>query len=175
MPAHLPRHSARRRPSSAHRPGSAVLAGLAVLLTTGCGVPQDDAPSGTGQPPPADTGSARSRQSTAHLAADAAERLTADSADGMPASPDRAQSPPLRDPAGPEHAAAEIILNGLAAEGLLVTSIDTDLLESSADQANVVVTVAHSPGHGHPTQSHYELDLTRTTDGWTLAGHREQP
>ena len=175
MPAPLPRHPASRRPSSPHRPGRAVLAGLAVLLTTGCGVPQDNAPSGTGQPPPADTGSARSRQSTAHLAADAADRLTGGSAAGMTASPDRAQSLPLRDPDGPEHAAVAIILDGLASEGLLVTSIDTHLLESSTDQATVVVAVAHSPGHGHPTQSRYELDLTRSSDGWTLAGHREQP
>ena len=48
-------------------------------------------------------------------------------------------------------------------------------LESSTDQATVVVAVAHSPGHGHPTQSRYELDLTRSSDGWTLAGHRDQP
>lgn len=174
MPAPLPRHPASRRPSSPHRPGRAVLAGLAVLLTTGCGVPHDGDPSGTGQPP-ADTGSTRSRQSTAHLAAETADRLTGGSAAGMTAAPNRAQSLPLRDPAGPEHAAAELILNGLAAEGLLVTSIDTDLLGSTADRATVVVTVAHSPGHGHPTQSRYELDLTRTTDGWTLARHREQP
>ena len=174
MPAPLPRHPASRRPSSPHRPGRAVLAGLAVLLTTGCGGLQDGDPSGTDQPPPADTGSARSPQSTAHLAADAADRLTGGSAAGMPAPPDRAQSLALRHPAGPQHAAAEIILNGLAAEGLLVTSIGTDLLESSRDQASVVVTVAHSPGHGHPTQSRYELDLTRTGDGWTLTGHREQ-
>ena len=174
MHAPLPRHPASRRQSSAHRPGWAVLAGLAVLLTTGCGGLQDGDPSGTDPPPPADTGSARSRQSTAHLAADEADRFTGESADGMTASPDRAQSLPLRDPDGPEHAAAEIILNGLAAEGLLVTSIDTGLLESSTDQATVVVTVAHSPGHGHPTQSRYELDLTRSGDGWTLVGDREQ-
>ncbi len=175
MPAPRPDQPARSRPSSPHRPGRAVLAGLAVLLTIGCGGLQDGGPSGTDQPPPADTGSARSRQSTAHLAADAADRLTGGSAAGMTASPDRAQSLSLRDPDGPEHAAVAIILDGLASEGLLVTSIDTDLLESSTDQATVVVAVAHSPGHGHPTQSRYELDLTRSSDGWTLAGHREQP
>ncbi|TVP75014.1 MAG: hypothetical protein EA340_00515 [Nitriliruptor sp.] len=75
--------------------------------------------------------------------------------------------------ADPQQVAATFILDGLAAEGLLATSLDTEVAARTGRQATVVVTVAHSPGHGHPTQSRYRLELTDTPDGWMVTGHRD--
>lgn len=174
MPAPCPRRPARHRRMSAHGRGRALLVVLTVLLTAGCGALHDVAPVGTGQPPPVPTGTTRSSQSPASLVAETTHRVTGSSQPGLTAPPALGGLVPARYPNGPEHAAAAIILDGLANEGLLVTAIDAELLEGTDDRATVAVNVAHSPGHGHPTQSRYELDLTRTTDGWTLAGHREQ-
>ncbi len=82
----------------------------------------------------------------------------------------------VADPAGiddPADVAAGLLIDLLADEGLLVTSIDTLLESGGGDQAQVRVDVAHSPGHGHPVQSRYLLDLVRDAGRWRLAGFSE--
>ena len=173
MPATRPRHPTRRRHPGRRRPHAAVLACLTVVVIAGCSdVPGGD-PAGTGQPPPATTASTGSSGSTAHVAAGITDLLTGDGAATVNP-PDTRDLDTRLDPHGPEHAAVAVILDGLAAEGLLITSINTEVVVTDGQHATVVVTAAHSPGYGHPTQSRYELDLTRTGDGWTLADHREQ-
>ena len=81
-----------------------------------------------------------------------------------------------RDPAAehaPSDAAAGMIVELLAAEGLLVTSIDTHVEADDGDRAQVQVDVAHSPGHGHPVQSRYRLELVRDAGRWELVAFTE--
>ena len=173
MPVTRPRHPDRRRPPGRHRPPAAVLACLTVLVIAGCSDVSGGDPAGNGLLPPASTAHTAASSSTAHVAAGIADRLTGDGAATV-RPPDTRDLDTRLDPHGPEHAAVALILDGLAAEGLLVTSIDTEVVVADGQHATVVVTAAHSPGHGHPTQSRYELHLTRSGDGWTLTGHREQ-
>jgi hypothetical protein len=82
----------------------------------------------------------------------------------------------VADPAAiddPADAAAGLVTDLLAAEGLTVTSIDTDLERHQDDQAQVRVDVAHSPGHGHPVQSRYLLELVRDAGRWRLVRFSE--
>jgi hypothetical protein len=93
---------------------------------------------------------------------------------GTPAAPtartDVADPAPIDDPAD---AAAGLLTELLAAEGLTVTSIDTHLERHQDDQAQVRVDVAHSPGHGHPVQSVYLLELAREAGRWRLLSFSE--
>jgi hypothetical protein len=83
---------------------------------------------------------------------------------------DVADPVPIDDPAD---AAAGLLTELLAAEGLTVTSIDTHLERHQDDQAQVRVDVAHSPGHGHPVQSVYLLELARDSGRWRLVRFSE--
>jgi hypothetical protein len=83
---------------------------------------------------------------------------------------DVADPAPIDDPAD---AAAGLLTELLAAEGLTVTSIDTHLERHQDDQAQVRVDVAHSPGHGHPVQSVYLLELAREAGRWRLLSFSE--
>jgi hypothetical protein len=83
---------------------------------------------------------------------------------------DVADPAPIDDPAD---AAAGLLTELLAAEGLTVTSIDTHLERHQDDQAQVRVDVAHSPGHGHPVQSVYLLELARDAGRWRLVRFSE--
>ena len=73
----------------------------------------------------------------------------------------------------PEDAAAALIIDALADQGLLVTSIDTEVLTRDNAQAAVQVEVAHSPGQGHPIQSSYLLELDRAPGGWRIVAFSE--
>jgi hypothetical protein len=73
----------------------------------------------------------------------------------------------------PADAAATLIIDALADEGLLVTSTDTQLLANDDRRTQVQVTVAHSPGQDHPTQSSYLLELDRDPDGWRIVTFSE--
>jgi hypothetical protein len=93
---------------------------------------------------------------------------------GAPAAPTARTD--VADPASiddPADAAAGLLTELLAAEGLTVTSIDTHLERHQDDQAQVRVDVAHSPGHGHPVQSVYLLELAREAGRWRLVGFSE--
>jgi hypothetical protein len=68
----------------------------------------------------------------------------------------------------PEVVAARLVTDRLAAEGLETVWVDTRLLETTGLEATVQVQVAHSLGRGHPTQTGYQLTLTRSGDGWRL-------
>ncbi len=149
---------------------------VAVMLCAGC-VAAGVEPSGTTAP--ADVSDQRGdrrldRGGTASIVAGVGDQLT-----GPPAAiispPDTGPSDSVPGRDDPERAAAAIILDGIAAEGLLVTALDTEPLTVDGRHATIVVTVAHSAGHGHPTQSRYELDLAYTAEGWRLTRHREQP
>jgi hypothetical protein len=103
----------------------------------------------------------------------------ADGAGGGPAAPTEAadaddpavnDDPAIDDPAA---AAAALLTDLLAAEGLTVTSIDTHLESDEDGRAQVRVEVAHSPGHGHPVQSVYLLELVRDAGRWRLVGSSE--
>jgi hypothetical protein len=103
----------------------------------------------------------------------------ADGAGGGPAAPTEAagEDDPaaIDDPAidDPADAAAALLTDLLAAEGLTATSIDTHLESHQDDQAQVRVEVAYSPGHGHPVQSVYLLELVRDAGRWRLVGSSE--
>ena len=73
----------------------------------------------------------------------------------------------------PADTAVALIIDALADEGLLVTSIDTHLLRSDDAQAAVQVEVAHSPGQGHPIQSTYLLELDHAPGGWRIVSFSE--
>jgi hypothetical protein len=73
----------------------------------------------------------------------------------------------------PADAAAGLLTELLAAEELTITSIDTHLERHQDDQAQVRVDVAHSPGHGHPVQSVYLLELARVSGRWRLVRFSE--
>ena len=81
----------------------------------------------------------------------------------------------LKDPAAadPADAAVGLIIELLAAEGLLVTSIDTHLDSDDNHRVRVQVDVAHSPGHGHPVQSRYLLELARDAGQWRIVTYTE--
>jgi hypothetical protein len=68
-----------------------------------------------------------------------------------------------RDPAA---AAAHHVVAALDAEGLQVEVLATSVLAREPGQATVRVEVAHSLGHGHPTQAAYRLTLERQDGGW---------
>jgi hypothetical protein len=98
----------------------------------------------------------------------------ADGAGGGPAAPTELAD--QDDPAvidDPTAAAAALLTDLLAAEGLSVTSIDTHLEGDENGRAQVRVDVAHSPGHGHPVQSVYLLELVRDAGRWRLVGSSE--
>jgi hypothetical protein len=84
----------------------------------------------------------------------------------LPVDADRAA--PSTVEADPQVAAARLVTDRLAAEGLETVWVDTRLLDRSELEATVQVQVAHSPGRGHPTQTAYQLTLTRSGDGWRL-------
>jgi hypothetical protein len=100
----------------------------------------------------------------------------ADGAGDGPAAPTEAADeavidvPAIVDPAA---AAAALLTELLAAEGLSVTSIDTQVESDENGRARVRVEVAHSPGHGHPVQSVYLLELVRDAGRWRLVGSSE--
>jgi hypothetical protein len=73
----------------------------------------------------------------------------------------------------PAAASAALLTELLATEGLSVTSIDTHLESDDGGRARVRVDVAHSPGHGHPVQSVYLLELFRDAGRWRLVGSSE--
>jgi hypothetical protein len=73
----------------------------------------------------------------------------------------------------PADAAAAQVIDALADEGLLVTSIDTEVLTRDDRRAQVAVEVAHSPGRGHPIQSSYLLELDRGPGGWRIVAFSE--
>jgi hypothetical protein len=123
----------------------------------------------------------RSRPPIAHVAdhdlttpPPATDTEVAQEGHGAPTAPaartDVAGPNPIDDPAD---AAAVLLTELLAAEGLTVTSIDTHLERHQDDQAQVRVDVAHSPGHGHPVQSVYLLELARHTGRWRLSSFSE--
>jgi hypothetical protein len=114
----------------------------------------------TTPPPATDTEVAHADRGTP--AAPTARTAAARTAVADPASID--------DPAG---AAAGLLTELLAAEGLTVTSIDSHLERHQDDQAQVRVDVAHTPGHGHPVQSVYLLELAREAGRWRLVRFSE--
>lgn len=170
MPNHHPPQAHSHRITRRRRRLRAGLAGAAAAFVVGCaaspdiGQPADSArPDRTARGPAAAT--------TAELIAD---RLAdADPTHPLPPAPPDHRHLDQDAVHDPERAAAALILDGLGAQGLLVTSLDTDLLNAEPQQATVAVTVAHSPGHGHPTQSRYDLELARHPHGWELTGYHE--
>ena len=153
-----------RRLGLRHRPGVAarLAAGAALLAVAavGCGGGSDTPGRRADHPTP-----------PAVVAALAARQLAQPGS--MPPAVDPPPSPArtAAEPSDPQQAAATFILDGLTAEGLFATDVDTEVAARTDVQATVVVTVAHSPGHGHPTQSRYRLELTDTPDGWMVTGH----
>ena len=150
----------RRRPAVA----TGLLAGAALLAVTtaGCSGGSDTPGPRADQPTP-----------TALAAAHAARQLAQPGSTLPAVDPPHHPARTAAEASDPQQAAATFILDGLTAEGLLATSVDTEVTARTDGQATVVVTVAHSPGHGHPTQSRYRLELTDTPDGWTVTGHRD--
>jgi hypothetical protein len=84
----------------------------------------------------------------------------------LPVDADRAA--PSTVEADPQTMATRLVADRLAAEGLETVWVDTLLLETTGLEATVQVQVAHSLGRGHPTQTGYQLTLTRSGDGWRL-------
>lgn len=165
MPNHAINHPARplrlrRRPAVAARlsAGAAVLA----VAATGCG-------HGSDTPGPRADQPTVSTVAAAHAARQLAAPGSTPPAGAPPHSPARSAA----EAADPQQVAASFILDGLTAEGLLATSIDTEVTGHTGGQATVDVTVAHSPGHGHPTQSRYRLEVTDTPNGWTVTGYQD--
>jgi hypothetical protein len=73
----------------------------------------------------------------------------------------------------PADAAAALIIDALADEGLIVTSIHTQVLTNDDRRAKVAVEAAHSPGRGHPIQSSYLLELDRAPGSWRIVAFSE--
>lgn len=73
----------------------------------------------------------------------------------------------------PAAVAAELVLDGLAEQGLSVIAVETELVEHRDQVARVQVAVVHSTGRGHPHQSLYTIELDQTRDGWQTAGFTE--
>jgi hypothetical protein len=151
-----------------------LLAGLAAACSTaGPGTPAPSVEAATAGP--------RSQPPIVHVAG---RNLTtpppgtgtevADGAGGGPAAPTELAD--VVDPAAiddPADAAAALLTDLLAAEGLSVTSIDTQVESVEDGRAQVRVEVAHSPGHGHPVQSVYLLEFVRDAGRWRLVGSSE--
>jgi hypothetical protein len=148
------------------------------VLVAACSAagPGTTAPSGEGA-----AAATRSRPPIAHLAdhdlttpPPATDTEVAHAGPGAQTDPavrtDEADPAPIDDPAD---AAAGLLTELLAAEGLTVTSIGTHLERHQDDQAQVRVDVAHSPGHGHPVQSVYLLELARDSGRWRLVRFSE--
>lgn len=147
-------------------------------LTAGCSAAGSGTAVPAGEGPAADP---RSRPPIAHVAdhdlptpPPATDTEVAHAYRSAPAAPagrtDVADPAPIDDPAD---AAAGLLTELLAAEELTVTSIDTHLERHQDDQAQVRVDVAHSPGHGHPVQSVYLLELAREAGRWRLVRFSE--
>jgi hypothetical protein len=131
---------------------------IAALALTGCTTP---ATSNARQP----DATAPSRPPIAHLIAPTDPDLASSGVDPAEMSAD--------DLDDPEEAATALIIDALADEGLLVTSIDTQLLTNDDRRAQVRVEAAHSPGRGHPIQSSYLLELDRAPGGWRIVSFSE--
>ena len=138
-------------------------------------LPQDDRAGPRGQPPVVHSAGLELATPIPDAVPDpagATRSAPRDPADHAPsADPTRVGDPVgLDDPAA---AAAGLLIDLLADEGLLVTSIDTYLERVEDDRAQVQVDIAHSPGHGHPVQSRYLLDLAWDADRWRLVSYSE--
>jgi hypothetical protein len=154
---------------------TATAAALVAVLGVGChptpphAAVADD-PASVADNPSSGTSAGRSPAAHAaadlHLDADAGRPNGAPSLGTPPAGDDRAA--PSTVEADPQAAAARLVTDRLAAEGLETVWLDTQLLETTELKATVQVQVAHSPGRGHPTQTGYQLTLTRHGDGWRL-------
>jgi hypothetical protein len=149
-----------------------LLAGLAAACSTAG--PGTTAPSSK-----AATAAPRSQPPVVHVAGrdlstPPGTGTVADGAGGGPVAPTELAD--VDDPAAiddPADASAALLTDLLAAEGLTVTSIDIHLESHHDDQAQVRVDVAHSPGHGHPVQSVYLLELVRDAGRWRLVRFSE--
>lgn len=100
----------------------------------------------------------------------ALDRLPAEPAHTEPTGP-----APVRpgDPADPATVALDLVVDGLAAQGLQIVDAGTTLIAASSGRTTVRVAVTHTPDGEATHTSVYDLDLTRSDgDGWTVVAGR---